>query len=234
VYADEVFRRQGVRVQIRVGLNSGEVVVRSIVSDLRMDYTAVGQTTHLAARMEQTALPGSILLAPGTLKLAEGYVQVKGLGPVPIKGLDEPVEVYELLGAGTARTRLQAAAARGLTRFVGRNAEVDTLRRTLEQAGAGQGQLVALVGEPGVGKSRLVWEFTHSHRTQGWLVLEASSVSYGKATSYLPVIDLLKSYCGIEARDDPRRMRQKLLGRILDLDDALHPSLPVFLSLLDL
>src|SRR5262249_31218574 len=197
-YADDVFRRQGVRVQIRAGLNSGEVVVRSIGSDLRMDYTAVGQTTHLAARMEQTALPGSILLAAGTLHLAEGYVQVKALGPVPIKGLAEPVDVYELVSAGTARTRLQAAAARGLTKFVGRDAELDTLRRTLELAGAGHGQIVALVGEPGVGKSRLVWEFSHSHRTQGWLVLESGSVSYGQATSYLPMIDLIKSYCGLE------------------------------------
>src|SRR6266496_3958953 len=118
-HSDELRRAQGMKVQIRVGINSGDVVVRSIGSDLRMDYTAIGETTHLAARMEQTALPGSVLLAPGTLHLAEGYVQVKALGPVPIKGLEGPVEVYELLSAGTARTRLQAAAARGLTKFVG-------------------------------------------------------------------------------------------------------------------
>src|SRR5207248_8066253 len=174
----EVWRSQNVRLQVRVGLNSGEVVVRSIGSDLRMDYTAVGQTTHLAARMEQLASPGSILLAPDTLQLAEGYVQVKALGPVQVRGLNEPVEVYELVGAGTARSRLQAAAARGLTKFVGRDAELETLRRTLEQTGSGHGQIVALVGEAGVGKSRLVWEFGHSHRTQGWLVLESGSVSY--------------------------------------------------------
>src|SRR5262249_29305201 len=190
-YAAEVRHQEGVLVQIRVGLNSGEVVVRSISSDLRMDYTAVGQTTHLAARMEQLAAPGTILLAPDTLQLAEGYLPVQALGRMAVKGLGEPVAVYELVGAGTARSRLQAAAARGLTKFVGRDAELDTLRRTLEQAGAGHGQVVALVGEPGVGKSRLVWEFSHSHRTQGWLVLESGSVSYGKATSYLPVIDLL-------------------------------------------
>src|SRR5437763_16354308 len=124
-----------------------------------------------------------------------------------VKGLADPVEVYELLGAGTARSRLQATAARGLTQFVGREAELEVLRRTLEQAGAGHGQLVALVGEPGVGKSRLVWEFGHSHRTTGWLVLESGSVSYGKATSYLPGLDLLKSLCGLDDRDDPRRMR---------------------------
>src|SRR5205085_4813627 len=204
-----------------------------IGSDLHMDYTAVGQTTHLAARMEQSALPGSVLLAPDTLRLAEGYVQVKALGPVPIKGLAEPVEVYELLGAGTARSRLQAAAARGLTKFVGRDAELETLRRTLDQAGSGHGQIVALVGEPGVGKSRLVWEFSHSHRTQDWLVLEAGSVSYGKASAYLPIIELLKSYCGIEDRDDARRMREKLTGKLLTLDPALQSTLPALLSLLD-
>jgi class 3 adenylate cyclase/tetratricopeptide (TPR) repeat protein len=232
-YAEDVRRREGLAIQVRLGLNSGEVVVRSIGSDLRMDYTAVGQTTHLAARMEQMALAGSTLLAPDTLRLAEGYVQVKALGPMPVKGLAEPIEVYELVGAGTVRSRLQAAAARGLTRFVGRDAELETLRRTLEQAGAGHGQIVALVGEPGVGKSRLVWEFGHSHRTQGWLVLESGSVSYGKATSYLPVIDLLKSYCGIEARDDTRRIREKVTGKLLTLDEALRPTLPAFLSLLD-
>src|SRR5262245_13486038 len=157
LYAEDTFRTQGIRPQIRVGLNSGEVVVRSIGSDLRMDYSAVGQTTNLAARMEQTALPGSILLAPDTLRLAEGYVQVRALGPVAIKGLSESIEVYELLGGGAARSRLQAAAARGFTKFVGRDAELEVLRQTLERAGTGRGQVVAAVGEPGVGKSRLVW-----------------------------------------------------------------------------
>jgi len=188
-YADEVFRGHGVVVQIRVGLNSGEVVVRAIGGDLRMDYTAVGQTTHLAARMEQLATPGTILLAPATLELAEGYVAVHSRGAVPIKGLAEPVEVFEVTGTGPVRTRLQASAARGLTRFVGRAAEVEQLRQALEQARQGRGQLMALVGAPGVGKSRLVYEFTRSHRTRGWLIIESGSVSYGKATPYLPVID---------------------------------------------
>jgi class 3 adenylate cyclase/tetratricopeptide (TPR) repeat protein len=232
-YAEEVRRAEGALPQIRVGLNSGEVVVRSIGSDLRMDYTAVGQTTHLAARMEQLAAPGSILLAPETLCLAEGYVQVQALGPMQIKGLSEPVEVYELLGAGFVRSRLQASAARGFTKFVGRDAELETLRRTLGRAGAGQGQIVALVGEPGVGKSRLTWEFTHSHRTHDWLVLDSGSVSYGKATSYLPVTELLKGYCGIETRDDVRRIREKVAGKVLLLDEALRPTLPALLALLD-
>src|SRR5215471_11777498 len=150
-YAEGVRRIEGIPIHIRVGLNSGEVVVRSIGSDLKMDYTAVGQTTHLAARMEQMAMPGSILIAADTLSLTEGFVQVKRLGPVNVKGLTEPVEVYELTGAGLVRSRLQVAAVRGLTRFVGRNAEFDTLCQALDRAGAGHGQVVALVGEPGVG-----------------------------------------------------------------------------------
>jgi hypothetical protein len=143
-YAEDLLRHKGVDVQIRVGLNSGEVVVRSIGNDLHMDYTAVGQTTHLAARMEQLARPGATLLTTATLHLVEGYVEVKPLGPVPVKGLPEPVEVYELLRAGPVRSRLQAAAARGLTRFVGRDSELDTLRRALGQAGAGQGILTGV------------------------------------------------------------------------------------------
>src|SRR2546428_12048218 len=188
-YSEEVRRGHGLEVQIRVGLNSGEVVVRAIGNDLHMDYSAIGQTTHLAARMEQLAPPGSIRLTADTLRLAEGWVQVTPLGPVPVKGLPAPVEVCELVGAGPARTRLQAFAARGLTPFVGRQAELAALHQALEQAGAGHGQVVAVIGEPGIGKNRLFHEFTHASRTQGWLLLERSSASYGKATSYLPVID---------------------------------------------
>jgi class 3 adenylate cyclase len=232
-YADDTRHSHGVEVQIRVGLNSGEVVVRAIGNDLRMDYTAVGQTTHLAARMEQLAPPGTVRLTAETLRLAEGYLEVRSLGPIPVKGLPEPIEVFELTGAGTARTRLQAAALRGLTRFVGRDAEVEHLRRVLGQAGAGRGQVAAIVGEAGVGKSRLTYEFTHSHRVQDWLILESSSVSYGKATSYLPVIDLLKGYFKIGDRDDHREMRDKVLGRVLGLDRALEPLLPPLLALLD-
>ena len=233
-YAEGVQRTAGLPLQIRVGLNSGEVVVRSIGSDLHMDYSAIGQTTHLAARMEQMAMAGSILMTADTLRLAEGYVQVKPLGPVPIKGLGALAEVYELTGAGPARTRFQAAAARGLTRFVGRDAEMEQLRRALQLAGDGRGQVVAVVGEAGVGKSRLFHEFTHSHRTQSWLVLESGSVSYGKATSYLPVIDLLKEYFKIRDRDDHREIRDKVLGRVLGLDRSLEPLLPAFFALLDI
>ncbi len=232
-YAEDARRAHGVNVQIRVGLNSGEVVVRAIGSDLHMDYTAVGQTTHLAARMEQFASPGSILLTPSTLELVEGFVAVTPLGPVPVKGLADVVEIYEVTGAGPVRSRLQAAAVRGLTRFVGRSNELDALRQAIDRAAAGHGQIVAVVGEPGVGKSRLFWEFTHAHRAHGWLVLESASVSYGKATPYFPVVELLRSYFQIEARDDTRRTREKVIGKILALDRTLEPTLPALLTLLD-
>jgi len=233
LYADGLQRGGETPVQIRVGLNSGEVVVRAIGSDLHMDYTAVGQTTHLAARMEQMAKPGSILFTGDTLKLGEGYVRVRSLGPVTVKGLDSPTEVYELTGVGPARSRLQAGTARGLTRFVGREREVQQLAQALEHAGAGQGQAVAMVGEAGVGKSRITWEFTRSHRTNGWLVLEIGSVSYGRATPYLPVIELLKAYLRIEEHDNQREIRERLAGKLLTLDRTLEPLLTPLLALLN-
>ena len=232
-YTEEVRRKQGLELRIRVGLNSGEVVVRTIGNDLHMDYSAVGPTTHLAARMEQLASPGSIRLSSATLRLVEGLVQVNDLGPIPIKGMDEPVEVYELTGASTIRRRLQAAVSRGLTKFVGRDTEIDALNQALEQAGSSHGHIVAAVGEAGVGKSRLVYEFVHSHRTQGWLVLESASVSYGKATPYFPVIDLLKRYVHVEDSDDVRTIRAKVTGQILTLDESLQDTIPALLSLLD-
>jgi len=181
-YSEEVRRAHGLEVQIRVGLNSGEVVVRAIGNDLHMDYSAIGQTTHLAARMEQLAPPGSIRLTAETLRLVEGWVQIIPLGPVPVKGLPAPVEVFGLVGAGPARTRLQAFAAWGLTPFVGRQAEVAALHQVLERAGAGHGQVVAVIGEAAIGKTRLFHECTHTSRTQGWLLLESSATSYGQAT----------------------------------------------------
>ncbi len=230
---EEVRATQGIEIQIRVGLNSGEVVVRSIGSDLRMDYSAVGQTTHLAARMEQLATPGTIRLTAGTLALAEGYVAVKPLGPVPVKGLPQPVDVYELTGAGAARTRLQVSRARGLTKFVGRDPEMEQLRRAAEEARGGRGQVVAVVGEAGVGKSRLYYEFLQSHHAHEFLVLESGSVSYGKATPFLPLADLLRSYFKIDARDDVRGIRVKVTGGLLTLDETLKDAVPVALWLLD-
>jgi class 3 adenylate cyclase/tetratricopeptide (TPR) repeat protein len=232
-YGEEARRTHGITVQLRVGLNSGEVVVRTISNDLHMDYSAVGQTTHLAARMEQLATPGTIMLTATTLRLVEGLVRVQALGPVPVKGLSELVEVFELVGASAVRGRLQVAVARGLTRFVGRQTELEALHQALERVRAGHGQVVAIVGEAGVGKSRLVYEVVHSHRTQDWLVLESTAVSYGKATPYFPVLDLLKRYAHVEHHDEPRTIRAKVTGQVLTLDATLQDSLPALLELLE-
>jgi class 3 adenylate cyclase len=232
-YAERIRREEGIAIRIRVGLNSGEVVVRAIGSDLHMDYTAVGQTTHLAGRMEQLAEPGTTLLAPATLALSEDFVQVKPLGPMRVKGLSEAVDVYELAGANPVRSRFQAHAARGLTKFVGRANELAQLRDALEFARNGRGQVVAVVGEPGVGKSRLFWELAQSHRSHGCLVVAAPSVSYGKATPYAPVIDLLRGLFQIGSREDSRRIRERVTGALLSLDRALEPALPALLALLD-
>jgi tetratricopeptide (TPR) repeat protein len=210
-------------------------VVRSVGSDLRMDYTAVGQTTHLAARMEQLAPAGATRLTAETLRLAEEFVQVRPLGPVPVKGLAAPIDVFELTGAGTVRTRLQAAHARGFSRFVGRDADLEQIRQAAVQARQGHGQLVAVVGEAGVGKSRLFYEFIRSHHApgSGWRVLEASSVSYGKATLFLPLADLLRGYFGVDDRDDLRTVRAKVTGTLLTLDRTLEDSVPALLWILD-
>jgi class 3 adenylate cyclase len=232
-YAAEVRSKHGLLVQIRVGLHSGEVVVRAIDNDLHVDYSAVGQTTHLAARMEQLATPGSSVLTAATLQLAEDCVQVTALGPVAIKGLPSPIEVFELVGARPTWGRLQSFATRGLSRFAGREAERATLDQALARAGAGTGQILAVVGEPGVGKTRLCYELARSALAQGWLVLASGAVSYGRASPYLPVIDLLKAYFQVEAPDDVRKMRDKVIGKLLGLDVAFGPLLPAFLSLLD-
>jgi class 3 adenylate cyclase/tetratricopeptide (TPR) repeat protein len=232
-YAEELRRCPGLTVQIRVGLNSGEVVVRTIGSDLHMDYTAVGQTTHLAARMEQLAKPGSVLITAITRIFADDAIQVNPLGPLPIKGLAEQMEVFELVGVGPARSRWQSFATRSLTRFVGRHAEFEVLRRALDRAGTGHGQVVAVIGEPGVGKTRLCYELIQSPRARGWLVVESHAVSYGQATPYLPILDLLRGYFQIEDRDEEPKIREKIIGKLVTLETALGPLLPVFLALLD-
>ena len=230
-YAEELRRRHGVDVQIRVGLNSGEVVVRSIGNDLQMDYTAVGQTTHLAARMEQLARPGTTLVTAATYRLAERAIDVEPLGPVPVKGLREPVAVYQLRAARPGASRLQATSARALTRLVGRDEELALLHRALAPAAAGHGQVVALVGEPGVGKSRLIWEFVQSSATDGWRVMEASAVSYGASTPYLPIRALLAGYFGVQDSDDPRAIRRKVTQRLVALDPALAAAVPAILAI---
>jgi len=231
-YAEEVRREHGVTIRIRAGLNSGEVVVRAIGSDLHMDYTAVGQTSHLAARMEQLADPGTTFLTAETLALTEGFVRATALGPMAVKGLPGPVEVYELAGVSVVRSRLQAAAVRGLSPFVGRAEETNQLRRAVDRAQRGQGQVVAIVGEPGVGKSRLTFELTHSHRVEGWLVLEAGASSHGKATSYLPISTLLRSYFKLGERDTYEDMRTRINARLFALGESLWPAAHAFEALL--
>ena len=220
-------------VQIRVGLNSGDVVVRSVGSDLRTDYSAIGHTTNVAARMEQLATPGSILLAPATFDLVDEFVRVDPQGRVSVKGLAEPIDVYALVGTQPARSRLQARAARGLSAFAGRGAEMAELTTALERAQRGHGQIVGVIADPGVGKSRLCNEFAQSSAAQGCRIVQTGCISYRKTTAYLPVIELLRTYFQIEPRDDVDGIREKVAGRLRALDLALEPFRPAFLWLLD-
>ncbi|HYB69131.1 MAG TPA: adenylate/guanylate cyclase domain-containing protein, partial [Candidatus Bathyarchaeia archaeon] len=232
-YSEEVFRSFGVPIHIRVGLNSGEVVVRSIGNDLHMDYTAVGQTTHLAARMEQLAAPGSILIPGSMLSLTRDTVAVTSIGPQTVKGLAAPIEVHEVIGASTTGSRRQAAASRDLTRFVGREVEMTLLHQALERAATGQGQVVAIAAEPGVGKSRLIREFLQSDPAQGWRVLEAGGVSSGKSTAYLPLLEPLRTYFQIEPQHDARAICEKVTAQLHALQEATWPSVPALLQVLD-
>ena len=220
-------------IKIGVGINSGEVVVRSITNDLNIDYSALGQTTHLAARMEALASAGSILMTADTLREVEGFVEVDPLGAVQVKGFSNSVEVFELVGATGIRSRFQAAAARGLSNFVGRHAEIDAFQRFTAQADSSRGQILALVGEAGMGKSRLVREFLEHHLPPQWEVLEASSVSYGKATAFYPVIELLRNYFALPAGEDSEIIVRKVVDQMLALDETLMDSIPPILTLLD-
>jgi class 3 adenylate cyclase/tetratricopeptide (TPR) repeat protein len=224
----------GPPVAIRVGLNSGEVVVGSIGRDLRMDYTAVGQTTHLAARMEQTATPGTIRATASTMRLAGDFVTGIPLGPLHVKGLHEPIDAYEIVGVTAAASRLHAAAARGLTPFVGRDSELRHLRDAAGLSRAGHGQIVTVVGDPGVGKSRLCWEFVRTSEADGWRTLHAGGVSYGRTTPYWPIRRLLQAYFGVEDRPPSPALTPAIRQRLAALDPALEASLPAVLSLMDL
>ncbi len=232
-YADTL-RQQGYPpLLMRVGLNTGEVVLRSIrKDDLHADYVPVGHSTNLAARMEQLASPGSIVVSAYTHRLTDGYFAFKDLGPTQIKGVADSLNIYEVLGPGPLRTRLQVSATRrGLTRFVGRQREMEQLQQALTQAKVGHGQIVGVMGEPGLGKSRLFYEFKLLSLS-GCLVLEAYSVSHGKATAYLPVIELLKSYFEIKAEDDARKRRERVIGKVLGLDRSLEDTLPYLFAVL--
>jgi predicted ATPase len=231
-HSDRVRADGGLPIQARIGVNTGEVVVRSITTGAgQTEYTPIGHTTNLASRMQTLAPIGSIAATEVTRNLCEGYFILKALGATKVKGVGEPVNVYEVTGLGPLRTRLQRSAGRGFTKFVGRQREMEAMKDAAELAKSGHGQIVAAMAEPGVGKSRLFFEFTATSQS-GWMVLETVSVSHGKASAYLPVLDLLQGYFKITAEDDQRTRREKLTGRVLALDRALEDTLPYLFALL--
>ncbi len=231
-YAARLRAAGNLPIEARVGVNTGEVVVRSIATGGgHTEYTPIGHTANLASRMQALAPTGSIAISEQTRKLVEGYFALKPLGPTRVKGVTEPVNVYEVTGLGPLRTRLQRSAGRGLTKFVGRERELEALKHAAEQARSGRGQIAAAMAEPGVGKSRLFFEFKATSQA-GWMVLETFSVSHGKASAYLPVIDLLRNYFDISATDDERKRREKVAGRITILDRSLEDTLPYLFGLL--
>ncbi len=230
--AEKLRFEKGLNLQIRVGVNTGEVVVRSIRKDnLHTDYVPVGHSTSLAARMENLATPGSIVVSEHTHKLTEGYFEFKPLGASQVKGVTEPIHIYEVVGVGPLRTRLQVAARRGLVQFVGRQDEMEQLRRAFDLAKQSHGQIMAVMGEAGVGKSRLFHEFKLVS-PGGRLVLETFGVAHGKAYPYLPLVELLKSYFQIAPQDDERKKREKVMGKVLALDRSFEDTLPYLFSLL--
>jgi class 3 adenylate cyclase/tetratricopeptide (TPR) repeat protein/ribosomal protein L40E len=231
-YADRLREQGQPPLLVRVGVNSGEVVVRSIATgDGRVEYTPIGHSISLASRLQTLAAPGSVVIGEGVEKFVEGYFQLRALGASRIKGVAEPIEVFEVTGLGPLRTRLQRAAGGGLTKFVGREREMDALKHAAEQAKQGHGQIVAVMAEAGIGKSRLFFEFKATSQA-GWMALETFSVSHGKASAYLPVIDLLRNYFDITGVDDERKRREKVTGRVLALDRSLEDILPYLFSLL--
>ncbi len=231
-YSSKLVADGGNPLQCRVGINTGEVVVRSIQTGAgQVEYTPIGHTTNLASRMQTAAPVGSIAVTETTRGLCEGYFALKPLGPTRVRGVTEAVNVYEVTGLGPLRTRLQRAAGRGLTKFVGREREMDAMRAAADRAKSGHGQIVAAMAEAGVGKSRLFFEFKATSQS-GWMVLETFSVSHGKASAYLPVIDLLRNYFKIANEDDERTRREKVNGKVLTLDRMLEDTVPYLFSLL--
>jgi class 3 adenylate cyclase/tetratricopeptide (TPR) repeat protein len=231
-YSAKLVADGGNPLQCRVGANTGDVVVRSIATGGgQTEYTPIGHTTNLASRMQAVAPVGSVAVAEPTRRLCEGYFTLKPLGPTKVKGVTEPVNVYEVTGLGPLRTRLQRSAGRGLTKFVGRQHEMEALGHAAELAQQGRGQVVAAMAEAGVGKSRLFFEFKTVSQS-GWMVLETFSVSHGKASAYLPLIDLLWNYFKLTSEDDERARREKVNGRVLTLDRSLEDAIPYLFALL--
>jgi class 3 adenylate cyclase/tetratricopeptide (TPR) repeat protein len=228
-YAEELKRTRSISFSVRMGLNSGEVVVGKIGDDLRMDYTAQGQTAGLAARMEQLAETGSAYLTEHTEKLVSGFFQLRELGPFDLKGVSAPVRVYELEGASALHTRIEVSRSRGFSRFVGRSDEMAILQAALAKAMAGNGQVVGVVADPGVGKSRLCKEFVEYCQGRSIGVFEAHGVSHGKTSPFLPILELFRGYFGITEQDSDQAAREKIAGRIVLLDEALRDTLvPLF------
>ena len=226
-YANELRLTRSLNFAVRMGLNSGEVVVGTIGDDLRMDYTAQGHTVGLAARMEQLAEPGKIYLTEHTAKLITGLLQLEDLGSLAVKGVQAPVGVFVLVGVGPLRTRLEVSRARGFSRFVGRDADLHALEAALARAQAGNGQVVGVVAEAGVGKSRLCFEFLARCRARGLRVYEAHGVAHGRNIPFLPMQALFRAYLGITEQDGERDARQKIAGRLILLADDFRDALPL-------
>jgi class 3 adenylate cyclase len=231
-YADELRLDPGVSFSFRLGLNSGEVIVGKIGDDLRMDYTAQGHTVGLAQRMEQLAPPDGIALSQHTQKPVDGFFSVRSLGPLQVKGAREPAGVFVLEGVGSHRTRLDTSRARGLSRFVGRDSEMEALEAALARSLEGTGRVAAAVGEAGVGKSRLCAEFVERCRARGLMVYEAHCPAHGKTIPYLPLLELLRNLFGITDQDGPREARQKIAGELALLDDAFADDRAMVLNFL--
>lgn len=233
-YGEKVRRRYGVPFQMRIGINSGPVVVGAIGDDLRMDYTAVGDTTNLAARMESHARPGHALISENTCAQVRDYFELAEMGPLHIKGKGEPQKAWELVQTGSARTRLEAAMARGLSRFVGRSQERETLNKSFQEACAGRGQMVGVVGEAGVGKSRLLMEFRRTLDETDCLYLEGRCIQYGGSMAYLPILAMLRRYFDIQDGEGESAVKEKLENRILSLDENLKHLITPFQEILSL
>jgi class 3 adenylate cyclase/tetratricopeptide (TPR) repeat protein len=225
-YSEQLKRERGVEMRLRLGLNTGLVVVGRIGDDLRMDYTAVGDTTHLAARMQALAEPDTILLTETTFRLVGPYIRSEPLGPAQVKGRSEPVSVYKVTGRRRGRTRLEVSAERGLTRLVGRERELGLLHDCLARAKAGRGQVVGIVGEPGVGKSRLLYEFRKSMERERLTWLEGRCAAHGQTTPYLPVLEILQRNFQVEEGDNPLQIQAKLHEGVRQLDPTLEGTLP--------
>jgi class 3 adenylate cyclase/tetratricopeptide (TPR) repeat protein len=231
-YGEELKRTKGLGFAVRMGINSGEVVVGTIGDDLRMDYTAQGHTVGLAARMEQLAGADRVYLTEHTAALVSGYFRLRDLGPFTVKGVRDPLRVYELEGTGSLRTKLDVSRARGFSRFVGREEETAALDAALTRAAAGDAQVVGVVAEAGVGKSRLCYEFVQRCRARGIPVDEAHGAAHGKMVPYLLVLEFLRGHFGISAQDTAQAMREKIAGKLLLLDPVLGDAVPVVFDFL--